>query len=78
MKALRKDPIHKKIMATRDDHVNNDKFDQDEATAVSVEKRKFLLKQLLEDKDVFQKSESKNGYNYEKLVYLNACNLLIQ
>ena len=30
MKALRKDPIHKKIMATRDDYVNNDMFHQDE------------------------------------------------
>ena len=29
MKALRKDPIYKKIMATRDDYVNNDMFDQD-------------------------------------------------
>ena len=29
MKALRKDPIHKKIMATRDDYVNNNMFEQD-------------------------------------------------
>ena len=29
MNALRKDPIYKKIMATRDDYVNNDMFDQD-------------------------------------------------
>ena len=43
MKALRKDPIHKKIMATRDDYVNNDMFDQDEAIAAAVKKRKFLL-----------------------------------
>ena len=27
MKALKKDPIHKKIMATRDDYVNNNMFD---------------------------------------------------
>ena len=31
MKALKKDPIHKKIMATRDDYVNNNMFDPDEA-----------------------------------------------
>ena len=48
MKALRKDPIHKKIMATRDDYVNNNMFDQDEAIAAAVKKRKFLLKRLLE------------------------------
>ena len=41
MKALRKDPIHKKIMATRDDYVNNDMFDQDEAIAAAVDKRNF-------------------------------------
>ena len=53
MKALRKDPIHKKIMATRDDYVNNDLFDQDEAIAAAVKKRKFLLKRLLEDQGRF-------------------------
>ena len=53
MKALRKDPIHKKIMATRDDYVNNDMFDQDEAIAAAVKKRKFLLKRLLEDQGGF-------------------------
>ena len=49
MKALRKDPIHKKIMATRDDYMNNDMFDQDEAIAATVKKKEFLLKRLLED-----------------------------
>ena len=52
MKALRKDSIHKKIMATRDD-VNNDMLDQDEAIAAAVDKRKFLLKRLLEDQGRF-------------------------
>ena len=53
MKASRKDPIHKKIMATRDDYVNNDMFDQDEAIAAAVKKRKFLLKRVLEDQRRF-------------------------
>ena len=53
MKALRKDPIHKEIVATRDDYVNNDMFDQDEAIAAAVDKRKFLLKRLLEDQGRF-------------------------
>ena len=48
MKALKKDPIHKKIMSTRDDYVNNKMFDPDEAIAAAVKKRKFLLKRLLE------------------------------
>ena len=35
MKALKKYPIHKKIMATRDDYVNNNMFDPDEAIAAA-------------------------------------------
>ena len=53
MKALKKDPIHKKIMATQDDYVNNNMFDPDEAIATAVKKRKFLLKRLLEDQGRF-------------------------
>ena len=41
MKALKKDPIHKKIMATRDDYVNNNMFDPDEAMAAAVKRRKL-------------------------------------
>ena len=50
MEALKKYPIHKKIMATRDNYVNNNMFDPDEAIATAVKKRKFLLKRLLEDR----------------------------
>ena len=53
MKTLKKDPIHKKIMATRDDYVENKMFDPDEAIAAAVKKRKFLLKRLLEDQGRF-------------------------
>ena len=53
MKALKKEPIHKKIMATRDDYVNNNMFDPDEAIAAAVKKRKFLLKRLLEGQGRF-------------------------
>ena len=53
MKALKTDPIHKKIMATRDEYVNNNMFDPDEAIAAAVKKRKFLLKRLLEDQGRF-------------------------
>ena len=53
MKTLKKDPIHKKIMATRDDYVDNKMFDPDKAIAAPVKKRKFLLKRLLEDQGRF-------------------------
>ena len=47
MKAMKKDPLHKMIIATRDDYVNM--VDLDEAVAAAVKKRKFLLKRLLDD-----------------------------
>ena len=53
MKALKKDPIHKKIMATRDNYVNNNMFDPDEAIGAAVKKRKSLLKRLLEGQGRF-------------------------
>ena len=50
---LKKDTIHKKIMAIRDDYVNNNMFDPDETIAAAVKKRKFLLKRLLDDQGRF-------------------------
>ena len=40
-------------MATREDYVNKDMFDPDEAIAAAVKKRKFSLKRLLEDQGRF-------------------------
>ena len=40
-------------MATRDDYVNNDMFDPDEAIEATVDERKFLLKRLLGDQGRF-------------------------
>ena len=60
MKVLKKDPIHKKIMATRDDYMNNNMFDPDEAIAAAVRKGKFLLKRLLEDQGRFPEQMSPN------------------
>jgi hypothetical protein len=40
------DPIHKKIMETRDVFVNDDNFDHREALEAAIDKRKFLLKRL--------------------------------
>ena len=46
MKALKKDPIDKKIMATRN-----------EAIAAAVDKRKFLRKRLLADRGRFREQQ---------------------
>ena len=44
-------------MATRDDYVNNDMLDPDEAIAAALDKRKFLLKRLLQDQARFSDSD---------------------
>ena len=64
VKALKKDPIHKKIMATGDDYVNNNMFDPDEAMAAAIEKTKFLLKRLLEDQGRLSSSDDINESMY--------------
>jgi hypothetical protein len=43
----KKDPVHKKIMHTKDELVENDEFDPEEAMEAAVDKRKFLIRRLL-------------------------------
>ncbi len=49
MKQLKNDPVHTKIMQTKDAFVHNDDFDPEEAMEAAVNKRKFLFKRLLKD-----------------------------
>jgi hypothetical protein len=53
MKALKNDPLHRKIMETKETFANDDSFDPDEALSAAIDKRKFLLKRLLEDQGRF-------------------------
>ena len=46
---LKKDPVHKKIMQTKNALVNDDDFDPEEAMEAAVNKRKFLIKRRLKD-----------------------------
>ncbi len=48
-KQLENDPVHKKIMQTKDAFVDNDDFDSEVAMEVAVDKRKFLIKKRLKD-----------------------------
>ena len=41
---LKKDPVHKKIMQTKDALVNDEDFNPEEAMEAAVNKRKFLIK----------------------------------
>ena len=46
IRQLKRDPVHKKIMETRDVFVNDDNLDHREALEAAIDKRKFLLKGL--------------------------------
>jgi hypothetical protein len=45
---LKRDPVHKKIMETRDVCVNDDNFDHREALEASIDKKIFILKDFSE------------------------------
>ena len=49
MVQFRNDPVHRKIMQTKDAYMKNDHFDAEEATEAAIDKRKFLIKRLLKD-----------------------------
>ena len=61
MRQLKKDPVHKKIMHTKDALVENDDFDPEEALEAAVDKRKFLIRRLLK------------GYDFDKRMMMT-CN----
>ena len=53
MSQLKRDPVHRKIMKTRDAFVAEDEFDLNESLVAAVKKRKFLLERMLEDRQHF-------------------------
>ena len=53
MSQLKRDPVHRKIMKTRDAFVAEDEFDLKKAFAAAVKKRKFLLECMLEERQHF-------------------------
>ncbi len=48
MSQMKMDPVHRKIMKTRDAFVDEDNFDPDEALIAVIKKRKFLLERMLQ------------------------------
>ena len=57
MRQLKKDPVHKKIMHTKDALVENDDFDPEEALEAAVDKRKFLIRRLLKRYDFDEEND---------------------
>ena len=60
MKQLKKDPVHKSIMHTKDALEEDDDFDPEEALEAAVDKRKFLIKRLLKDYDFDEKNNEES------------------
>ena len=57
MRQLKKDPVHKKIMHTKDALVEKDDFDPEEALEAAVDKRKFLIRRLLKRYDFDEEND---------------------
>ena len=59
---LKKDPVHKKIMQTKNTFVNDDDFDQEEAMEAAVNKREFLINRHLKDYNFTENSDDEEDY----------------
>ena len=60
MKELKSNPVHKKIVQTKNDFVGNDHYDPEEAIEAAADKRKFLFKRLLKDYTSFDSDDEDN------------------
>ena len=60
MMQMKRDPVHRKIMKTKDAFVDEDDFDPDEALTAAIKKRNFLLERLLEDRQDFPDSNEED------------------
>jgi hypothetical protein len=60
MRQLMKDPVHKKIMHTKDALVENDDVDPEEALEAAVDMRKFLIRRLLKGYDFDEENDDDN------------------
>ena len=66
IRQLKRGPVHKKVMETRDVFVNDDNFDHREALEAAIDTRKFLLKSLF-----------RNTYGLLVTLTLNGCLCLV-
>ena len=60
MVQFKNDPVHSKIMQTKDAYMKNDHFHAEEATEAAIDKRKFLIKRLLKDYSFSEESDNEN------------------
>jgi len=60
MHFLRKDPIYKKIMATRKHLIDMEEYGWEEATESAINQRKFLLSKMFNKREIPQESGDSN------------------
>jgi hypothetical protein len=66
IRQLKRGPVHKKVMETRDVFVHDDNFDHREALEAAIDKKKFPLKSLF-----------RNTYGLLVTLTLNGCLCLV-
>ena len=59
---LRKDPVHEKIMQTKDAFVNDEYFEPEEAMEAVVNKRKCLINRHLKDYNFTEDNDDEEDY----------------
>ena len=64
MSEMKRNPVHRKIMKTKDAFVDEDEFDPDEALAAAVRKRKFLLERMLDNTSLTKRMMIKTTLAY--------------
>jgi len=60
MHEMKKDPVHRKIMQTKREFIDNDDFGTQEALEAAIDKRKFLIKKHLKNYDIFENDGENN------------------
>ena len=55
---MERDPVHKKVMQTKREFMENDDFDPQEALEAAIDKRKFLIRKHLKEYDIFDEEEN--------------------
>ena len=60
---IKRDPVHRKKMKTKDALIDEDHFDPHEALAAAIKKRKFLLERILEDRQHFPENDDNDDVN---------------
>ena len=60
MHGMKKDPIYRRIMQTKNELIDIGEYDRREATEAAIHARKFLLNRLFSEEDILQNDNEEN------------------